>query len=147
MEFGSPVWGTPMKVVVAKRQTQGVRDNDFSWTIDGELVLLGLALHDDTDGPCGCARAFAGMSLHRATTTGLVADLELTPAQVRLACEESLGQQGYLAHVAGTEQAVWVDSLAKGVLHMAEGVLHMADGIGVGTVVEYRDGIVRPRTG
>lgn len=80
------------------------------------------------------------MSLHRATTTGLVADLKLTPAQVRLACEESLGQQGYLAYVAGTEQAVWVDSLAKG-------VLHMADGIGVGTVVEYRDGIVRPRTG
>ena len=28
----------PMKVLTATSETQGARDNDFEWTIEGELV-------------------------------------------------------------------------------------------------------------
>ncbi|WP_375479102.1 hypothetical protein [uncultured Jatrophihabitans sp.] len=53
----------------------------MDWTIEGELVWLGLVCakdRRDPDGGCGCGRSFSGMSSHRATTTALVRDLPLT---------------------------------------------------------------------
>ena len=64
-----------MKVLVATSQTQGQRENDFNFCVEGELVTVGLVCATDRydpDGGCGCGRAFAGLNSHRATTTAKV---------------------------------------------------------------------------
>ena len=60
-----------MKVVTATSQTQGWRDNDFCWTVEGELLFFaplecGRGSIDDN---CGCRHSMAGLWSHRATTT------------------------------------------------------------------------------
>ena len=70
-----------MKVLTATSTGQGRRPNDFSFTIEGELVWLGLVCASDRrdpDGGCGCGRAFSGLNSHRATTTARVRDLRMT---------------------------------------------------------------------
>jgi hypothetical protein len=53
-----------MLMLVATKQTQGQRRNDFSWTREGELVnITGACDSDhDPDGHCGCKRAFTGLT-------------------------------------------------------------------------------------
>jgi hypothetical protein len=62
-----------MKVLVATTMRQGQVDDDFCYTIDGELVRLPF-IECDCGDSCGCTRSFAGLTSHRATTTALVAD-------------------------------------------------------------------------
>ena len=52
-----------MKVLVATSDTQGARENDFSFCIEGELVTVGLVCAADEQDlmvAAGCGRAFAG---------------------------------------------------------------------------------------
>src|SRR5579862_8855950 len=63
---GQPIGreGQIMKILTATSRTQGQRNSDFNWCIEGELVHFGLvcaADQDDPDGGCGCGRAFAGL--------------------------------------------------------------------------------------
>jgi hypothetical protein len=102
-----------MHVLVATSATQGARPTDYCHCIAGELVWLAPPCADDAqdpDGPCGCGRAFAGMSSHRATTTGLVADLPIVAAEVELAFADSLTEQGYSSACARelTAELLWV---------------------------------------
>ncbi|WP_116452045.1 DUF7715 family protein [Blastococcus litoris] len=79
-----------MKLLTATHDTQGAREGDFCFAIEGELVLLGYVCPEDEadpDGGCGCGRAFSGMSSMRATTTALVRDLDVSPDDVRMAVE------------------------------------------------------------
>jgi hypothetical protein len=67
-----------MNVLTASTQTHGWRDNDFCWTVEGELVVFppiecGRGSIDDV---CGCRRSMAGLVSHRATTTIEVTDRE-----------------------------------------------------------------------
>lgn len=74
-----------MKMLVATQRSQGWRDNDFSWTDDGEPVTLGVVCDGefapdgslDPDGWCGCARAWSGLHTGRGTTTAVVAEVEI----------------------------------------------------------------------
>lgn len=88
-----------MKVLTATTETQGARDDDFVWTIEGELVWVGLVcdrdLRDPDNGGCGCGRAFSGLSSHRATTTARVSDLDLTRGDVVTAYAGYLESAGY----------------------------------------------------
>lgn len=87
-----------MKVLVATAHTQGERDNDYHWCIEGELVRIGEICRrdrDDPDGGCGCGRGFGGLNSHRATTTAAVADVPLTREEYVEAVRSSLQQQGY----------------------------------------------------
>jgi hypothetical protein len=88
-----------MKMLTATSRTQGQRNNDFDWCIEGELVHFGLicaADRDNPDGHCGCGRSFAGLNSHRATTTALVRDLEgFTRDDYIEAIRSSLSQQGW----------------------------------------------------
>lgn len=59
-------------VLEATRATQGSRDDDYNWTVDGELVFVPFI--DCSDERCGCTRGFAGMTSHRATTTARIVD-------------------------------------------------------------------------
>ena len=68
-----------MKVLTATTLTQGQRASDFTWCIDGELVMPSPFICDrdraeGPDGGCGCGRSFGGLSSHKSTTTALVVD-------------------------------------------------------------------------
>lgn len=88
-----------MKILTATSRTQGQRDSDFHWCIEGELVHFGLvcaADREDPDGGCGCGRAFAGLNSHRATTTAMVRDIDgFTRDDYIEAIRSSLAQQGW----------------------------------------------------
>ena len=76
-----------MHVLTATSRTQGQRANDYTFTIEGELVRVDEACGSDQrdpDGGCGCGRGFAGMSSCRATTTALVRDLPMTATEFEL---------------------------------------------------------------
>ena len=87
-----------MKLLTATALTQGQRENDYHWCVEGELVRFDVTCardRYDPDGGCGCGRGFAGMNSQRATTTALVRDLPLTERDVRLALAASLHAAGY----------------------------------------------------
>lgn len=59
-----------MKVLVATKETQGKRSNDFSWAEEGELVTFGSQCDGATpDDRCGCARSMTGIVSRKGTTT------------------------------------------------------------------------------
>ncbi len=69
-----PTWGE-MKVVTATSKTQGARPDDFSFTIEGELVTWGPECDDEAiDGACGCKRSMYGVDSLNKTTTFEVTD-------------------------------------------------------------------------
>ena len=124
-----------MKLLTATRERQGERDGDFSYAIDGELVLLGLvcaADEADPDGGCGCGRAFSGMSSMQATTTALVRDLDVSMDVVRLAVEGYYVSAGMGPDVIGG--ADFADFVTETVAEMAE----VAEAVPVGAVLGRR---------
>jgi hypothetical protein len=59
-----------MKVLVATKETQGRRKNDFCHAEEGEPVVFASECDGErVDGPCGCRRSFVGMMSRKATTT------------------------------------------------------------------------------
>jgi hypothetical protein len=86
-----------MQLLTATREGQGERAGDFSFTVEGELVLVGFVCatdQADPDGGCGCGRAFSGMSSRKATTTAVVRDLDLDEADVQSAVESCFTSTG-----------------------------------------------------
>jgi hypothetical protein len=96
-----------LKVLVATGRTQGVRDNDFNWCVEGELVRIGGVCgtdQQDPDGGCGCGRAFGGLNSHQATTTAMVSELPgFGVADYIEALRSSLDQQGWDSTTAERE--------------------------------------------
>lgn len=88
-----------MKVLVATSQTQGTRPGDFTYCVEGELVTVGLVCSSDRSDPargaCGCGRAFAGLNSHRATTSAIVKEVDLSCDDYVEALRSSLLQQGW----------------------------------------------------
>jgi hypothetical protein len=127
-----------MRVLTATTETQGARDNDFDWTIEGELVCIGLVCardqRDPDRGGCGCGRSFSGMSSHRATTTARVSDLDIT-------------RDEYLTAYAG-----YLESAGYGVFTQAElaeevdAMLDMCATWRTGEIIERRLDVLRPRS-
>ena len=105
-----------MRVLVATSQTQGQRENDFDFCVEGELVTVGLvcaADEQDPDGGCGCGRAFAGLNSHRATTTAKVKEVDLSEEDYVEALRSSLAQQGWPTEDV-EELADWLAQLVGG---------------------------------
>jgi hypothetical protein len=127
-----------MKVLSATTRTQGVREGDFDWTIEGELVWVGVVCardqRDPDGGGCGCGRSFSGLSSHRATTTAQVSDLDLTRDDVLTAYAGYLESAGY-GSFAHAELADEVDEL-----------LAICATWHTGEVIERRLDLLRPRT-
>lgn len=70
-----------MKVFVATKEGQGLRENDFSHTEEGELVFFSYGCDrdkDNVDGGCGCRRGMTGFKNLTSTTTFKVIDMEMT---------------------------------------------------------------------
>jgi len=116
-----------VKLLTATSSTQGYRDNDFDFCVEGELVHIGESCageHPDPDGPCGCGRSFIGLNSHAATTTVLIRELPgFTPADYVEALRSSLQQQG---------------RDASHVIHEAAALYTLARQFPAGTVLERR---------
>lgn len=99
-----------MKVLVATRRTQGLRRNDYCFTVEGELVLPAALIECCDPGRCGCGRGFPGLASSRATTTAMIVERpELTVAGLRMAIHDSLGRQGYLEGLGHDEVEELID--------------------------------------
>jgi hypothetical protein len=133
-----------MKVFTATSETQGLRDNDFSWTVEGELVFFapiecGRGYVDDD---CGCRRSLAGMVSERATTTVKVLEREdLDPESYFVLVADALERQGYV-----TEELMTNPNVSDWVHDLTDELIWLAAGWPVGTVLERRGEIVLPRT-
>ena len=96
-----------MRLLTATRQAQGELPGDFCFTVEGELVLANDFVcardRDDPDGGCGCGRAFVGLGSRKPTTTALVRDLDISPADLRAAVEEFEVSRGLGPDVIGPE--------------------------------------------
>lgn len=96
-----------MRVLTATQLTNGAMPGDYHHCVEGELVYMqdpcDMDLRDP-DGPCGCGRGFSGMSSHRATSTALVTESDLTRADVREALRSSLEAGGWLDPLYVTAQ-------------------------------------------
>jgi hypothetical protein len=68
-----------IKIFVATRKGQGIRENDFSHLKGREPVRFTIECDDDgPDGHCGCKRSMSGMRSHGGTTTFTVANVKMT---------------------------------------------------------------------
>jgi hypothetical protein len=97
-----------MRLLTATRQAQGELPGDFFFTVEGELVLINDLVcardRDDPDGGCGCGRAFVGLGSRKATTTALVRDLDISPAELRAAVEDFQVARGLGPDVIGAAE-------------------------------------------
>jgi hypothetical protein len=74
-----------MKVLVATKDGQGIRKNDFCWVPEGEIVHFGFECDrdkEDIDGFCGCRRAMVGLECAKATTTMKVAEVPVKKKEI-----------------------------------------------------------------
>jgi hypothetical protein len=62
-----------MLVLIATNELQGTSPDDYSYTVEGELVTP-LAAECSSGDRCGCARGFPGLASGFATTTAMVAE-------------------------------------------------------------------------
>jgi hypothetical protein len=125
-----------MRLLTATSETQGGRNNDFAWTVEGELVWVGNACGSDAnnpDGRCGCARSFTGLSSGRTTTTAQVRELGLTRMDLRLA----LG--GYL------ENVTHYDTGKRWLIREVDELIRLGELWPEGTVIERRRNHLLPR--
>ena len=115
-----------MKILVATGHTQGTNPGDYHYCVERELVWIQEPCDRDRldpGGPCGCGRGFAGAASHRATTTAMVVETEMTREDVVLAFDTSLGDGG------------WPRSWAEDV---ADDNLEIAAQLPVGTIITRR---------
>ena len=125
-----------MKIITATSATQGQRSNDYNWCIEGEIVLPPVVIcrrdRDDPDGGCGCGRGWSGANSHRATTTAVVRERELTLTEYTEAIRSSLEYGGWWPDV--------VDGV--GLNAMVAYLSDLAASYPVGAVLEKRLNVV-----
>jgi hypothetical protein len=122
-----------MRVLVATRQTQGERDDDFSETIEGELVFDAGPCDESfrrETWDCTCSIGFCGLASGEFTTTAVVADLKVAPREFERLFREGLGPEGICADCAKD---------------MAQSARMFALRWPVGTVIERQQFDIRPR--
>lgn len=84
-----------MRVLIATNELQGSVPDDFSWTVEGELVS-GMATECD-DEQCGCSRGFIGLASSRATTTAMIVERPgIERGDLRDAVYESMRRGGWV---------------------------------------------------
>lgn len=66
-----------MKYLIATKETQGRRKNDFIWADEGEFVRFGSECDGGfVDGHCGCRRSMRGVNSGKGTTTMKVVEID-----------------------------------------------------------------------
>jgi hypothetical protein len=68
-----------MKVLVATKESQGTRSNDFHCANENEIVVFGFECDGETvDGRCGCRRSMTGIFSSKASTTFKIVESDWT---------------------------------------------------------------------
>jgi hypothetical protein len=121
-----------MKVFVSTKVGQGMRENDFSFVPEGELVMFGSRCDGGSvDDECGCSRSLVGMSSLKATTTFMVVEKDITKEQYLDSLRKSFTRSGW-AKVMGKK------GLDDHIKAMGGELLRMASGLKAGFVYEIR---------
>ncbi len=97
-----------MLVLIATNEQQGTEPNDYSFTVEGELVTP-VATECASGERCGCNRGFPGLASGFATTTAMVVDRPgVTEADLRDAVFDWLDRGGWieLLEAAAEERAL-----------------------------------------
>lgn len=134
-----------MKLLTATNQSQGQRVSDFTWCVEGELVMPGIIICDrdereGADGGCGCGRSWTGLNSGKSTTTALVKDLAgFTYEDLELAVRSCLECSGWLDLLGDDAEATVVGTAAE---HSG-----IAESFPAGTVLEIRLGDISVRGG
>jgi len=85
-----------MLVLIATNELQGTSPDDYSFTVEGELVTP-LAAECTSGEQCGCDRGFPGLASGFATTTALVAERPgVTEDDLRDAVFDWLDRTGWI---------------------------------------------------
>jgi hypothetical protein len=85
-----------MLVLIATNELQGTSPDDYSFTVEGELVTP-LAAECASGDSCGCARGFPGLASGFATTTAMVAERPgVTEEDLRDAVFDWLDRTGWI---------------------------------------------------
>lgn len=103
-----------MKYLVATRETQGKRDNDFCFVPEGEPVSpMGFECsREAVDGPCGCRRSLSGTTTLTATTTfRVVEDPGMTNEKLFDIFYKGLENGGWFTGLGETDRLGWAASL------------------------------------
>ena len=117
-----------MKLLVATRDLQGIRPNDFCWTEEGEIVHLGFQCsREEVDGGCGCRRSFTGLKTQKGTTTAKVAEVDVTVEELRRQFRASYDGAG------------WTGVTDEEIANEVEWLIRLAENWGVPWVVERRE--------
>jgi len=122
-----------MKLLVATKEGQGKRANDFSHAGEGEIVRFGMECDgEEVDGGCGCRRSMCGMLSARATTTMKVDDLRIDIEKLTDLMAISLKLGGW-------------DALVGRAREEAEELVRLADKFPVGAIIEKRGDQIQTR--
>ena len=125
-----------MKVFVATKQTQGFRPSDFSFTSEKEVVRFGSVCDrdEDIDGTCGCRRSMVGLATRKATTTFMVAEIEITDDDYFRLVRNSYMSSGWPNHLIE-------DFVKEDIVTLKE----LTDTFPTGMVLEKRGPIIQER--
>lgn len=93
----------------------------FTWTRDGELVMVAFTCdrdREDPEGPdaCGCGRAFAGLESHRATTLARIVEVPIDLGILRDIVHKTLARGGWVKggdSISTTEMEMVADVAAE----------------------------------
>lgn len=130
-----------MRVLVATNELQGTRVGDYSWTVEGELVLA--VLTECASPQCGCSRGFSGLASSKATTTAMIVDLpHLEPDTLREVVRDYLERAGWSDLLPDDAPD---DLVGEIIDEHVENIEVICSAYSVGTVVERDGAEVRPR--
>jgi len=127
-----------MKILVATRDTQGYREDDFSFVPDGEIVMPHYICDRDQhaapgDPGCGCARSLTGITCLKSTTTFKVAEVNMEMVGLYNVFFNALTVGGYVNARSKNEMlrraTLWADEIFR-----------VAQRFPVGAVLELRNG-------
>lgn len=149
-----------MLVLIATNELQGTSPDDYSFTVEGELVTP-LAAECASGEQCGCDRGFPGLASGFATTTAMIAERPgVTEDDLRDAVFDWLDRTGWIdlfeetAHERGSidDDAEFdvdgdVDDLIESIIdEHVESINDICSTYPVGTVISRRGSLVTTRT-
>ncbi len=150
-----------MLVLVATNELQGTHSDDYSFTVEGELVTP-LAAECASGERCGCNRGFPGLASGFATTTAMVVDRPgVTEDDLRDAVFDWLDRGGWIelfeeaalershdrAHDGSFDPDDDVDDLIEAIIDEHLDCIHeVCSSYPVGTIVVRRGTLVMTRS-
>lgn len=116
-----------MKLIVATKEKQRMRENDFHHADEDEIVYFGTECDCETvDGPCGCKRSLVGIESHKGSTTFKVVEKDITEKELRKMLKENLAKAG------------WGQISNRAINSDVRGLIRLAEQFPVGSILERR---------